>query len=140
MNFAKFLRTPFLQNTYDRLLLYNSIVICVASHIFSKDIKQNQRTSYFEEQDTRKNSLQLILIGLDSCLLPLKLVSAIFYQVFIFSPNDSPLKTMKNVFYFISKALFVLEIFRFLHFFPFLSTLSRFKRTNGRGIIYDVMN
>ena len=23
-----------------------------------------------------------------------------FYQMFIFSPNDSPLKTMKNVFYF----------------------------------------
>ena len=31
----------------------------------------------------------------------LKLVSAIFYQIFIFSPYDSPLKTMKNVFYFI---------------------------------------
>ena len=32
----------------------------------------------------------------------LKFVSAIiFYQIFIFSPNDIPLKTMKNVFYFI---------------------------------------
>ena len=31
----------------------------------------------------------------------LKLASAIFYQFFIFSPNDSSLKTMKNVFYFI---------------------------------------
>ena len=31
----------------------------------------------------------------------LKLVSAIFYQISIFSPNDSPWKTMKNVFYFI---------------------------------------
>ena len=31
----------------------------------------------------------------------LKLVSAIFYQIFIFSQNDSPLKTVKNVFYFI---------------------------------------
>ena len=28
----------------------------------------------------------------------LKLVSTIFYQIFIFSPNDSPLKTVKNVF------------------------------------------
>ena len=27
--------------------------------------------------------------------LLLKLVSAIFYQIFIFSPNDSPLKTIK---------------------------------------------
>ena len=31
----------------------------------------------------------------------LKLVSANFYQIFISSPNDSPSKTMKNVFYFI---------------------------------------
>ena len=38
-----------------------------------------------------------------------KLVSAIFYQILIFSPNDSPSKTVKNVFYFIEKALFVLE-------------------------------
>ena len=49
----------------------------------------------------------------------LKLVSVIFYQIFIFSPNDSPLKTMKNVFYFIQKALSILEIFKFLYFFPF---------------------
>ena len=27
----------------------------------------------------------------------LKLVSAIFYRIFIFSPNDSPSKTMKNI-------------------------------------------
>ena len=31
----------------------------------------------------------------------LKLVSTIFYQVFIFSPNYSPSKTMRNIFYFI---------------------------------------
>ena len=31
----------------------------------------------------------------------LKPVSAIFYQIFIFSSNDRPSKTMKNVFYFI---------------------------------------
>ena len=31
----------------------------------------------------------------------LKLESAIFYQIFIFSPNNSSLKTMKNAFYFI---------------------------------------
>ena len=43
----------------------------------------------------------------------LKLVSAIFYQMFIFSPNDRPSKTKKNVFYFIEKALFILEIFNF---------------------------
>ena len=31
----------------------------------------------------------------------LKLVSAIFYEFFIFLPNDSPSKTVRNVFYFI---------------------------------------
>ena len=44
----------------------------------------------------------------------LKLVSAIFYQIFIFSLNDSPSETMGSVFYFIEKALFVLKIFKFL--------------------------
>ena len=44
----------------------------------------------------------------------LKLVSAIFYQIFIFWSNDRPLKTMKNVFYFIWKAFFVFEIFKVL--------------------------
>ena len=63
-----------------------------------------------------------------------------FLSIFIFTPNDRPLKTMKNVFYFIEKDLFILKIFKFFWFFPFLSTLSRFKRANGsRIIIYDVM-
>ena len=55
----------------------------------------------------------------------LKLVSAIFYQVFVFPPNDSLSKTMKSVFYFIKKALFVLKIFKLLQFFPFVSALYR---------------
>ena len=37
----------------------------------------------------------------DEVFKSLKLVSAFFYEIFIFSPNDSPSKTMKNVFYFI---------------------------------------
>ena len=35
------------------------------------------------------------------CCYNLKLVSVIFYQIFIFSSNYSPSKTMKNVFYII---------------------------------------
>ena len=34
---------------------------------------------------------------LQGCLIS-KLVSAIFYEIFIFSPNDSPSKSIKNVF------------------------------------------
>ena len=52
-------------------------------------------------------------------IVKLKLMSAIFYQIF-YSPNDSPSKTMKNAFYFIKKALFVLEIIKFLYFRPSL--------------------
>ena len=37
----------------------------------------------------------------ESQIQRLKLVSAIFYQNFIFWPNYSPSKIMKNVFYFI---------------------------------------
>ena len=40
-----------------------------------------------------------------------------FLSNFYFSLNDSSSKTVKNVFYFIQKALFVLEIFKFLYFF-----------------------
>ena len=39
-----------------------------------------------------------------------------FHQIVIFSPNDSPSKTMKNAFYFMQKALLVLKIFKFLYF------------------------
>ena len=42
-----------------------------------------------------------LLTSIGSLHLKLKLVSAIFYQFFIFSPNDSPLKTKQNVFEFI---------------------------------------
>ena len=67
--------------------------------------------------------------------LHLKLVSAFLF--FIFSPDDSPSKVIKDFFHFIEKALFVLEMFKF---FLFFSALSRFKRTNGSRIIYDAMN
>ena len=69
--------------------------------------------------------------------IALKLVSAIFYQIFIFSSKDSPSKTMENV---SSKNLFSFSRYlNFCNFFPSF-TLSRFKRANGSGIIHDVMN
>ena len=48
----------------------------------------------------RKVEISNPLVVIEICDL-LKLVSAIFYQIFIFSPNDSLSKTTKNVFYFI---------------------------------------
>ena len=76
---------------------------------------------------------------LDNRLSILKLVSTIFYQNFFFHQMTAFQKLWK-IFYIFSKKLFLLKTFKFLWFFPFLSTLSRFKRKNGSGIIYDVMN
>ena len=46
----------------------------------------------------------------------LKLVSTVFYQIFIFFIKSKPFKNIKNVF-FIKKALFVLKILNFCNFF-----------------------
>ena len=51
-------------------------------------------------------------------LLIFKACVRYFYQIFIFSPNDSPSKTMKSAFYFVKKAPFVLGIIKFLYFRP----------------------
>ena len=52
--------------------------------------------SYFEQQgDNNSLSDKLLTQKL------LKLVSTIFFSNFYFSLNDSPSKTMKNIFYFI---------------------------------------
>ena len=70
----------------------------------------------------------------------LKLVSAIFYEIFIFSPNDIPSKTVEKYFLFHLKSTLHSQDIHMFVIFRFLSTLSRFKRTNASGIIYDVMN
>ena len=69
----------------------------------------------------------------------LKLVSAIFYQIFIFSPKESP-SNYKKCFLFHRKSSFRSQDIQIFVFFPFFSTLPRFKRTNRGGIIYDVKN
>ena len=66
-----------------------------------------------------------------------------FLTNFYLSPNDSPLKTVTDVFYFIEKALFVLEIFDFLCFhlvlFFSVSHCSRaWSKINLK--VYDVAN
>ena len=67
-----------------------------------------------------------------------------FLLNFYFSPNDNPSKTMKNVFYFIKKALFVLNILKFLYFrlllffFFVCHCLRGWSKKNLK--IYDIIN
>ena len=65
-----------------------------------------------------------------------------FLSNFYFSRNDSPSKTMKNVFYFIKKALFVLEIFKFLYFhLTFFLSNHCFRGCSKINLqVYDVIN
>ena len=67
----------------------------------------------------------------------LKLVSAIYDQIFIFSLNDSPSKTLKKCFLFYRKSSFC---FQDIQIFVIIPALSTFKRTNGSGTIYVVLN
>ena len=69
----------------------------------------------------------------------LKLVSAIFYQFFIFSPNDSPLETEKCFLFHLRSSFRSPDIQIFVIFFL---PLHSFKIQKGKwsGIIYDVIN
>ena len=48
-----------------------------------------------------RGNVNIVIVRSSRSEVFLKLASAVFYQIFIFSPNDSPLTIMKNVFYFI---------------------------------------
>ena len=77
------------------LKFYNANKILLALSATSGTIKNK---GGFRTAATSK--MEYFVITVDG-FQPLKLVSAIFYQIFVFSSNDRPSKTMKNVFYFI---------------------------------------
>ena len=90
----------FLEKKVVEALMYrvtSNIAPTIVSELFSfSNINYNLRSgSQFHQPSANIvwNSLETISY--------LKLVSAIIYQIFIFSPFDSPLKTMKNAFYII---------------------------------------
>ena len=71
----------------------------------------------------RCETLYQIFIFIQLC--PFKACVRYFLSNSYFSPTNSPSKTMTNIFYFILKALFVLEIFEFLYFrLPLFFSLS----------------
>ena len=86
-------------------------------------------------------SINMITIWMSAKLACPGLLKA-FYQIFIFHQMIAFQKLLKNVFLFNLKSSFRSQDIKiFVIFsFPFLSTLSRFKRTYESGIIYDVMN
>ena len=102
-----------------------------------KKEKEKKSTDVFFRPNFNFDDTETIYIYSIAICGCLKLVSAIFYQIFTFSPNDSPLKTEKCFLFHLKSAFRSLDIQIFVIFS--LSTLSRFNRANGNGIIYDVM-
>ena len=75
------------------------------------------------------NGLVSIRQGPPSVMKVLKLVSTIFYQIFIFSPNDNHSKTMK-MFFISSKKLFSFS--RYSHFCIFFPSFPHFRKSKGQ--------
>ena len=72
--------------------LCSYVAIAAAVTLFSVDRATTEVINYFIFQ---------VFICIIGNYTNLRLVSAVFYQIFVFSSTDSPSKTMKNVFYFV---------------------------------------
>ena len=73
----------------------------------------------------------------------LKFVSAIFYQIFIFHQMIAIQKLWKIIFVSSKKALFVLEIFKFLYIHPslfFALSAIALEIDSRKMLVYDVVN
>ena len=78
----------------------------LASDTFLQEMLINIKTRHFHSSMNCKEELfnRTLITGYFGPVYIakfLKLASAIFYQILIFSQIDDPLKTMKNLFYFI---------------------------------------
>ena len=109
----------------------------VMAHRFIKLLKSNKVVFSFPWINGLQ-SASLVCFSTAS-FAKLELAPATFYQTFIFSPNDSTSKTIKKSFSFHQKSSFCSQDIPIFIFFPFFSTLFRFKRTHGSGITYDAM-
>ena len=67
---------------------------------YMKLVEEDNLLAFYERplNPAVSRTFLILLVNLD---LSLKLGSAIFYQIYIFSPYNCLLKIMKNVFYFI---------------------------------------
>ena len=79
----------------------------------------------------QKTSIYMIYYIFKACV-------CYFYSIFFFFTKDIPSKIMRNVFYFIKKALFVLVFLSFPLFFLVSHCLRDWSKKNLK--IYDVIN
>ena len=98
----------------------------------------------FDLAVTNFRDLQRFLIENNSYFAGIRFLKACvryFLSIFYCSSKWESFKNYEKIFfYFILKLFSFPKYSHFCIFFPFLSTLYRFQRTNGSGITYDVMN
>ena len=106
-----------------------------------KSKKTVSKTKWFVRKFYIAISVKRILartIFLGSYVWYLKLVPAIFYQVFIFSSNDSPSETMKCAFYFTWKDIPSVVLLSFPLFLPVSHCFRGWLKINRK--VHDVIN
>ena len=140
-NSKKYLQSDWLRGSQYWPYLYSVFNICTFLLNQNKKWTFNFSSRKIEMWSLKRNWRSVINQKLSVCMYNyLKLVSAIFYQIFIFFTKWLPFKNFEECFLFHLKSSFYSRDIHFLVIFPFLSKLFRFKRTNASGIIYDIMN
>ena len=85
------------------VIYYLICIMCNKKEVYIGKVGHNTKgfKVIINQEHICKTGVSILSSHVMYAIVVLKLVSAIFYQIFIFSPNYSLLKTMKNVFYLI---------------------------------------
>ena len=119
---------------HDTMILLFTLAITSAFAECWRELERLSDTPFFGQEVL----LSTIWLWLSSLKQWLKLVSAIFYRIFIFSPNDSPSKT--EMFFISSKSSFCSGGIQSFVAFPLPFHLFQIQKDKGSGIINDVMH
>ena len=111
---TKLLMTKILHGCLDGLELCHQMIKTMLEYVRSGDYLTHPPRKHFH---SRTHICQLQLQQAPANLF-VKASVCYFFRNFHFSPNGCSSKTMKDVFHFIWKTLFILEIFKFLYFSP----------------------
>ena len=101
------------KNCYNKIL---ALTYQMTQKKLNKTLSTIENTSCHSLEDTQKTQLFFKISSEQKAQMTvgqLKVVSATFLQVYFVSFKERTCETRKNVFYFFSKALFVLEIIKF---------------------------
>ena len=114
-NYLQLYHPPKTELTFKEIIcskLTNEVVGCMYKHpkLQINDFKSDSISPLLLLKLQKESSKRIFLLG------NFKACVCYFLTNFYFPLNDSPWKTMKDVFYFIQKALFIFKIFKFLYF------------------------